>query len=132
VGIPIVVCERFTDSTVAYQGRGGALGAAWIQRTDEALTGSFRPDLTLLLDLDPEFALQRAEGWDRFEIRDLAFHRSVRRGFLALAREEPKRIRVVPAGGTAAEVFARVRGEVEAFLQAPKRRARRSRARRSG
>jgi dTMP kinase len=106
-----VVCDRFSDSTRAYQGAAGGLPHSVIDTLDSAVVGQTRPDLTLIFDLPPEVGLQRAakrnseskeDGGaeaapDRFEGMNLAFHRSLRQEFLAIAKAEPDRCVVVDA-----------------------------------
>ena len=94
----IVVCDRFHDSTVAYQGFGGELDAAWLDQLGRKAIGGVMPRLTLLLDVPTArgFARLRRRR-DRMERKAAAFHRAVRRGYLALARQEPHRIFVIDA-----------------------------------
>ncbi len=108
----IVICDRFADSTRVYQGiTRGALRAV-VDRLHEMMIGR-EPDLTLLIDMDPQLGLRRARarqgGEDRFEEFGLDMQQRMRAGFLALAREFPDRIRVIdgnrPAEAVAAEVF---------------------------
>ena len=94
----VVVCARFTDSTLAYQGFGAGLPIEELRAIATIATGGLVPDLTILLDVPPEIGLGRKTGAsrNRFEASfDLAFHARVRAGFLQLAREEPDRFRVV-------------------------------------
>ncbi|HJS74781.1 MAG TPA: dTMP kinase [Vicinamibacteria bacterium] len=114
----IVVSDRFTDSTFAYQGYGRRLSLPLIRRLDRIMTGSFRPDVTVLLDLAAEAGLSRARRRNRgsvshrkegrFEIEALAFHERVRRGYLALARKEPRRFLLLSAEGSPAKVHEAV------------------------
>jgi dTMP kinase len=92
-----VLCDRFADSTIAYQGFGRGLPLDELCRLNEVATGGLRPHLTLLLDVDPEVGLQRVESPTVFEGRDLAFYHRVRQGFLWLAAQEPHRIKIVDA-----------------------------------
>jgi dTMP kinase len=106
-----VVCDRFSDSTRAYQGAAGGLPLSVIDTMDSAVVGATRPDLTLIFDLPPEIGLKRAAErnagkakddagesvLDRFETMNLAFHRSLRQEFLAIAKAEPERCAVVDA-----------------------------------
>jgi dTMP kinase len=107
-----VVCDRFTDSTLAYQGYGHGLPLETLRRLDRLVMDGFHPDLTLLLDLPVEIGLARAkarEGTeDRFESLDLAFHKRLREGFLALAAAEPRRFAVIDADASEEEVAARI------------------------
>ena len=102
-----VVCDRYTYSSVAYQGYGRGLDCHEVREISAWATEEQWPDLVILLDLDPEIAAQRLSGTpDRFESADAAFHRRVREGFLAMAVQEPSRIgpcRTVISGVT---VFA--------------------------
>ena len=96
-----VVCARFADSTLAYQGYGAGVPLERLHVLEEAATDGLKPDLTILLDLPVEDGLARKAPGDvtRFEAEfDLAFHRRVRAGFLALAAAEPGRFAVVDAG----------------------------------
>jgi dTMP kinase len=107
----VVVCARFADSTLAYQGYGEGLGIEELRALAEIATGGLVPDRTILLDLDPEIGLRRKSDVEqtRFEAAfDLAFHRRVREGFLELAREEPERFRVVDASRGLEAVFGDV------------------------
>ena len=111
-----VVCARFADSTLAYQGYGAGLDMALLRRLNDLATEGLRPDLTLLLDVPVEAGLARKAPGDvtRFEAEyDLAFHRRVREGFLALAAAEPERIVVIDATGDIQAVAARIAALVE-------------------
>ena len=101
----LVLCDRFADATVAYQGYGRGLNLTWIEEIHNRFLKGLKPNLTFLLDLPVEEGLRRA--WkrmenqtvkeDRFEKEALAFHRRVREGYLFLARQEPNRIIVLDA-----------------------------------
>ena len=102
----IVLCDRFSDATLAYQGYGRGLDRNMIRELDRIVTAGMRPDLTVLLDIDAAAGLARARGRNnsrglereaRFENEEIAFHERVRRGYLTLAKQEPDRIRVVNA-----------------------------------
>ena len=96
-----VICDRFFDSTMAYQGYGLGLGRDLIGTLQITALGDFRPDLTLILDLPVEAGLARANarrgGEDRYERMNLDFHRRLRDGFLDIARREPDRCAVIDA-----------------------------------
>lgn len=96
-----VICDRFADSTLAYQGYGHGLDRALIGQLAEVTMGRFRPDLTLILDLPVEEGLKRAGGRggaeDRYERMGLDFHQRLRQGFLAIASAEPRRCAVIDA-----------------------------------
>jgi len=92
----LVVCDRFTDSSLAYQGYGRGLGLELIRRLNDEATGGLKPDLTLLLDVPPEVGLSRDGDQKHLTGREtLEFHERVRGGFLALARAEPERFVVI-------------------------------------
>ena len=96
----VVVCARFADSTLAYQGYGDGLPRDELRMLERFATGGLRPDLTIVLDLPPEVGLARKSGAEvtRFEAGfDLEFHERVRAGFLALAAAEPDRFVVIDA-----------------------------------
>lgn len=95
-----VLCDRFTDATYAYQGGGRGLSSETISRLENLSQGSLRPDFTLILDLDPEIGLARAKNrgeLDRFEVEKMDFFQKVRATYLAIARTEPERCKVVDA-----------------------------------
>jgi dTMP kinase len=112
----IVLCDRFSDSTLAYQGFGRGLKRAWLEAANDAATGGVAPDLTLLLDLPVNVGLARrrtAMGrQNRLDRESERFHHVVRRGFLTLARQSPRRIRVVDADRSARDI----RAELLAFV----------------
>ena len=111
----VVLCDRFTDATLAYQGFGRLLDLDRLRALNDWVTESLRPDLTLLFDIDETVGLRRAQSRNatvanvegRFEGEDLRFHRRVREGYLALATAEPKRFAVVDGDGPVNEVFER-------------------------
>lgn len=95
-----VVCDRYADSTLAYQGYGHGFPLEELRGLINFATGGLWPDLTLLLDIDVEVGLQRKAGtgeWNRLDAYDLEFHRRVRQGFLELAHREPQRWVIVDA-----------------------------------
>lgn len=111
-----IVCDRFADSTLAYQGYGGGLPLAALSALHRFALGEFMPDLTVILDLPVAEGLARAAARgagsaatdDRFERRDRAFHERLRQGFLAIARTSPGRCAVVDAGAEVAAVHRAV------------------------
>jgi len=117
-----VLCDRFADSTLAYQGGGSGLDLADLATLNRLATGGLVPDLTFLFDLPVEIALarvrERAPGkkLDRFEAEALAFHERVRATYLALAAAEPARFRIVDAARAADPVFADIARTVDALL----------------
>jgi dTMP kinase len=115
-----VICSRFADSTLAYQGAGMGLPAEQLRTLERFATGGRRPDLTMLLDLPAEVGLARKGGVEetRFESSfDIAFHQRVRQAFLALAAAEPDRFVIVDATRGSEDVFAAVRAAVERRLR---------------
>lgn len=110
----IVLCDRFIDSTRAYQGAAGGLDPATISALERVVVGPTRPDLTLILDLPPEIGMGRARaraagaGPDRFEAEDTDFHRRLRDAFLTIARAEPGRCAVIDAGRAVDAVAAAI------------------------
>ena len=94
----IVLCDRYIDSSVAYQGHARGLGAEMVARLNEFATNGLVPDLTLLLDVDPALGLARQPDHNRMENEGLAFHRLARQGFLDAASNNPARIVVLDAG----------------------------------
>ena len=115
----VVLCDRYTDATVAYQGYGRRLDPDLIRELNVRATGGVLPDLTLLFDLDPRQGLQRIgrRRLDRFERESLAFHRRVRRGYLEIQRAEPKRVRLIRAGRAPARIGAEAAAIVGEFLR---------------
>ncbi len=109
-----VVCDRFADSTRAYQGAAGKARPELIAMLERVVVGPMKPDLTILLDLDPEVGLARARARageaaaDRFEGEQIAFHMALREAFLDIAREEPARVRVIDATLPEHEIADRV------------------------
>ena len=101
-----VICDRFVDSSVAYQGVALGLGEATVRAANEPAIAGARPDLTVILDIDPAVGLARAVGHNRMEARTLDFHRRVRAAFLSFA--ELERHVVVDAAAPAADVAAEV------------------------
>lgn len=94
----VVVCDRFIDSTVAYQGYGGGADLKLVHFLNQKATGGVSPDLTILLDLPVEEAAgRRGDSADRMEKNDYNYHRRVRHGYLEIARREPQRVVVVDA-----------------------------------
>jgi dTMP kinase len=110
----IVICDRFTDSTLIYQGYARGIPRRIIRSLDRIMTGGYRPRFTVLLDLQVEAGLKRARGRNRkskkgrgearFEKERLEFHARVRQGYLRMARKEPDRFVVVPAEGSRREI----------------------------
>jgi dTMP kinase len=116
----VVLCDRYLDSSLAYQGGARGLGRGPVEEVNRFATGGLLPDLVVLLDLDPADGLGRRHGdRDRIEAQDLAFHRRVRDAFRGLAAADPDRFAVVDASAPVAEVAARVHAAVLAVLEGP-------------
>ena len=113
----LVLSDRFTDATLAYQGHGRGVDLGLIRELNVRATEGIAPDLTLLFDLDPAEGFRRiGRRRDHFERERIEFHRRVRRGYLEIWRAEPKRVRLVHAGRSPALVADEVRSIVEEFL----------------
>jgi len=94
----IVLCDRFSDSTIAYQGAARKIASSTLIDIDKIATGGLKPDLTIVLDIDPKEGLKRANKrgkLDRFEQEEISFHERVRKGYLDLAKKEPARVKLV-------------------------------------
>lgn len=121
-----VVCDRFFDSTMAYQAVARRLGVELVSRLHDLVCDGLLPDLTLLLDLDPDQGLKRtwrqvdaggrSRDETRFENEKLEFHKRVRKGYLDLAARDPGRIKVVDASGPPGQVAGRISEILENFL----------------
>lgn len=115
-----VVCDRFTDATYAYQGGGRELGTESIAQLENFVQGNLRPDLTILLDLDPEIGLQRATErgeLDRFETEQLDFFKRVRSIYHARAGERPERYLIVDSSGSIDTVRKRLIDQFNSWLE---------------
>ena len=118
----VVLCDRYADSTFAYQGGGRGLSLPRLRRLNREATGGLNPHLTFLLDIPAEKGLARAGKReagkkDRMEKEKLAFHRRVRSAFLRFAKAEPKRIKVLDAGRTIEDLSAEILKRVEVRLR---------------
>jgi dTMP kinase len=114
----VVLCDRYLDSSLAYQGAARGLGQGPVEEVNRFATGGLLPDLVVLLDLDPASGLRRRAGaLDRIEAQDLGFHRRVRQAFRDLAAADPARFAVVDATAPVPEVAAQVQAAVVALLE---------------
>ncbi|MCH1867747.1 dTMP kinase [Nocardioides sp. CFH 31398] len=114
----VVVTDRYVDSTLAYQGAGRTLATDEVERVARWATGDLRPDVTVLLDLDPAAGMARFSGRDRIEGAGEAFHARVRDGFLALAAADPASYLVLDARAPVDKTHAAVLERVETLLAA--------------
>ncbi|GEM48190.1 dTMP kinase [Deinococcus cellulosilyticus] len=115
----VVLCDRYFDSSLAYQGYGRGLDLRFLQDVTWEATGGLRPHLTFLMDLPPKVGLERAAArgqFDRLEQADLQFHERVREGFLNLAAAEPERFYVVDATRTPEEIHTEILQIVQSTL----------------
>lgn len=115
----VVICDRFADSSVVYQGVARGLKPELVNKLNTIATGGLKPDLTFVLDLDPRIGLARvgARGiLDRMEKEKLGFHKAVREGFRRLVKREPKRCRLVDASRSRDDIHARIMEGVEGFF----------------
>jgi len=121
----MVLCDRFSDATIAYQGYGRGLDLDMIHALDRLVTAGMRPDLTVVLDVEAAVGLARARGRNnqqgleaeaRFENEALAFHERVRQGYLTLAREAPDRMKIVDASLPPLQVQEQIREIVDRCL----------------
>jgi len=125
----VVLCDRFSDATVAYQGYGRRMDVQWIQRLNHLSAQRIKPDITFLLDCPIDLGLERAirrnrvlkrEKEERFERERIEFHRRVRRGYLAIAKKEPRRVRVIDTRAGEERVFDNIRKIVDNLIKGKK------------
>ena len=116
----VVICDRYTESTTAYQGYGRGLALAMVRAVNDAVTQGLKPDLTMLLDIAAEEGLARKRSGrrDRFEQEEIAFHQRVREGYLKLAAEEPERWLVIDASQSKKKVAEIIWQRLSALLAA--------------
>jgi dTMP kinase len=114
----VVISDRYTDATLAYQGYGQGLDLQTIGELNALATGGLMPDLTVLLDLDPVAGMRRIAGrpLDAFERMDLDFHRRVREGYLEIARSDKRRVLVFDAAGDPDRLHAEIGRGVDEVL----------------
>lgn len=113
----IVLCDRFLDSTIAYQGHGNGIDIKTIEQLGLFATKGFVPNLTVLFDIQPEKGLGRTgQKKDRIESRSLEYHKRVRNGYLDLSKQYPARIKVITVDAGVEEIFKRVKLHIDALL----------------
>ncbi|HYA94385.1 MAG TPA: dTMP kinase [Thermodesulfobacteriota bacterium] len=114
----VILCDRFCDATLAYQGYGRRIELKWIDRLNRLSSQGIKPDVTFLLDCPSDVGLNRAlqrnralkqEREERFEREEIQFHRRVRKGYLAIARKEPHRVKVIDTREGEEKVFEKIR-----------------------
>ncbi len=120
----VVITDRFSDSTMAYQGIAGGLGEGRVRSLHELVVGADNPDITIILDIPTELGLARAHGRggaeSRFESKGAQYHQKVREAFLKIARDNPRRCVVVDATPDEESVFKAVLATIEKALRARK------------
>ena len=113
----IILCDRFLDSTIAYQGYGNGIDIKIIEQLGLFATKGVAPDLTILFDIPSEKGLSRAGSEkDRIESRSLEYHKRVRNGYLELSKQYPARIKVIKVDAGVEEIFKRVKLHIDAIL----------------
>ena len=117
-----VVADRFSDSTLAYQGHAGGLGIEELGKLSNLIDpNQIVPDLTLVLDLDIKEGLSRLEGvLDRIEIRELEFHNKVREAFKLLSKRSPEKIKLIDAEGKPEETFSKIKVHLDELIKRAK------------
>lgn len=110
-----IICDRFFDSTLAYQGYALGLGKI-AERGVFMFSLGIKPDLTFFLDIPPKVGLLRLKTKDRIESRPLSFHKALRKGFLKLAKKYPRRIKVINASGSLADICNKVQNNLDKYL----------------
>lgn len=109
----VVICDRYIDASVAYQGEGRGISKVLIKQLNKTATGGLVPNLTFLLDIEPEIALKRIEREDRLERESIEFHNRVRSGYLKLYRENPGRIALLSAAKSIEQIHNEVKDVFE-------------------
>lgn len=114
----IVLCDRFLDSTIAYQGYGNGVDLKMIEMVGGYATQGLMPNLTVVFDIDAKIGLSRITGdKDRIEQRSINYHNKVRQGFVALAKAQPKRVHLIKANKGKEEIHEQVRAAVDILLE---------------
>lgn len=122
----IVLCDRFSDATLAYQGYGRRIDLKWIDRLNRLASQGIKPDVTFLLDCPSDVGLKRAlqrnqtlkqEREERFEREEIQFHRRVRKGYLAIAKKEPWRVKVIDTREGEKKVFEKIQKIVDNLIR---------------
>jgi len=123
----IVLCDRFSDASIAYQGYGRKLDLKWVERLNRLSSQGIKPDITFLLDCPSDVGLKRAlqrnqmlkkEKEERFEREKIQFHHRVRKGYLSIAKKEPHRVKVIDTRACEEEVFEKIRQIVDQLIVA--------------
>jgi dTMP kinase len=121
----VVLCDRFSDASIAYQGYGRKVDLKLVERLNRLSSQGIKPDITFLLDCPPDVGLKRAlqrnqklkkEKEGRFEREKIQFHHKVRRGYLSIAKEEPHRVKVIDTREGEEKVFQKIRQIVDELI----------------
>ncbi|MFQ6066776.1 MAG: dTMP kinase [bacterium] len=112
----IVISDRFSDATVAYQGYGRGFDISWIEALNKRATQGILPEVTFLLDINPNLARQRAKKKDRMEREEIDFHHRVRQGYLELAKLHSERVKIMNGEGSPEEIHLAIRKIVLRYL----------------
>lgn len=112
----IVICERYIDSTIAYQGYGRGLPLDMLENLNKVATLGLTPTITFLFDIDPHIALSRKKTFDRIEREDIMFYERVREGYLNIAKKETERIVVISGELSEKEIFSYIVSYVERLI----------------
>ena len=114
----LVLCDRFLDSTIAYQGWGNGVDVTTIKNIGQYAVGNLKPDLKLWFDIDPQLGLSRTNAKkDRIELRPLEYPNRVRQGYLALAKEDPNRIKTIKVDAAKEIIFERVKNFIDKVIK---------------
>ena len=117
----MVICDRFYDSTTAYQAYARGLNLNLVQKLNRFASSGIEPDLTMVIDVKPEVAIKRAKKnnkmLDRLEKEKLRFHKKVRNGYLRIAKQEPQRVRVIDGKESIKKTWGKVKLVVDKFLK---------------
>jgi len=117
----IVLCDRFSDSTMAYQGYGRGISKSLINKINKFVTNGIKPDLTIYLDIDIKSGLKRAKALkgkkDRLEKESIVFHNIVRRGFLKIAKAEPQRVKIIKGTKSIDKIHREIKEYIDKLLE---------------
>jgi len=112
----IVISDRFTDASLAYQGYGRGLSIHWIDELNKKATQGISPELTFLLDIEPELANKRSKEKDRIENEEITFHQRVRQGYLEIARLYPNRVKIINSQDSIEDTHLAIRKILSKYL----------------
>jgi len=112
----IVISDRFADASLAYQGYGRGLNIHWIDELNKKATQGISPELTFLLDIEPELANKRSKEKDRIENEEIAFHQRVRQGYLEIARLYPNRVKIINSQDSIEDTHLAIRKILSKYL----------------